>query len=280
LNYALEFKHNSLSKIAHKEMDIYYETERGIALLQNQIYKIRNNPHYTPEQKINRENEIWGNIHNLKTIKEQLITSSPTHETSHFLEQGINPKWSYGIKFTRVKTNLRNVKSITSNNFAIFAKRKLLEKKNYIFTISPSIGISDGIKSARLGLSLGHSKKTKKKFFGKKIRFFQYVSVEAKTDIDKSNNKKPIYESEIAIGMKIGDRMIFMLQDFEVLNKNALPRHQRIHNNKLTLAYDISTSRSESHNKIYLNCGYFVVNSVKARRVLSSGYSLGVWAEL
>jgi hypothetical protein len=213
-------------------------------------------------------------------MQDKLLTSYMVSERNNQIEYGVNKKLSIGLNIGDIRRDDLYHSSTSSRSIEMFAKTNLYNHKGYVFSLQPKLGFEGRSKTVSLNTMLGHSHKTRKKFLGRSMEIFEYIGFEVKKLSGLKKLHHPVYNSEIAAGIKWNDRTILMIQDTEYLNHNASKIYNKIHKTHITLAHDINFSKSNDRNKFYLNCGYFVVSSVKARRQLASGYSFGLWVEL
>ena len=169
----------------------------------------------------------------------------------------------------------------TSSNvdsFSIFLKRKLYDKKSYIFTLQPTLLTIGGMQGADITAMLGKSHKMKRKLFGKTVEVFNYSAFGITRFFGDNIIRKKIH-ADVTSGIKWNDHTILMNQESEDFNPEMRKLYKKVLRSQFTVAQDLNFASIEPRNKVYLTLSYFTIDSLEAKRRLSSGYSIGLWLE-
>ena len=214
----------------------------------------------------------------LKNLQNYLITSYHHWAATTDIEYGLNERFSYGVGIGAGQETNKYKTNTKVDKFSIFFKSKLYDKKGYIFTLRPKFLTIGPIYGADLTAMLGKSHKMKHKVFGKKVEVFGYSSFGI-TKFLNSNIIKNKLHAEITSGIKWNDSTILMNQESEDFNPGLSKTYKRVLRSQFTVAQDLNFASIEHRNKVYLTLSYFTIDSLKARRRLSAGYSIGLWLE-
>ena len=215
----------------------------------------------------------------LKNLQEYLITSYHHWSATTNVEYGLGKHISYGVgigggrETNKFKTNSK------VNSFSIFLKSKLYDKKGYVFTLQPKFLTIGSIQGADVTVMLGKSHTMKRKIFGKKAEVFGYSAFGITKFLNDNIIKKQMH-AEITSGIKWNDSTILMNQESEDFNPDLSKAYKRVLRSQFTIAQDLNFASIEPQNKVYLTLSYFTIDSMKANRRLSTGYSIGLWLEL
>lgn len=311
--YNLEYSKNDTPRsIKFYETDQYFEGEKNKALLAkridqaNQFYKAqidsRQNywltqysQQYIQQHNIfagdpylqilytNRNNEIQrlnGYIAQISNLQQYLITSYHKWGARTAIEYGLSDNVSYGVNIGYGREVKKWKAKSDIDHFSLFAKTKLFEYDNFILTLQPKFIRQGPMNGLDLTVMLGKSAIMKKKLLGKKIEVFGYSSFEITKFPNNNSGMRSKAHFEITSGFKWNDRTIFMNQESEDCNAGLNKTYKRVLTSKFTVAHDINFASIEPRNKVYLTYSYFTIDSLKAKRRLSSGYSVGLWLEL
>ena len=243
--------------------DSLFERDLDLQILYNRI----NNQTKDTEQYIQQ----------LKNDQQKLITSYHKWSASSSVEYGLDKHISYGISGTRIKEVNKLDTNKQVDNFSIFFKGKLYGKKGYALTLQPKFLTIGDMQGADFTLMLGKSHIMKRKVFGKEVEVFGYSAFGVTRFLN--TNMSQIH-AEVTSGIKWNDSTILMNQESEDFNPGFPKTYKRVLRSQFTIAQDLNFASIEPRNKVYLTFSYFSVDSVKANRNLSIGYSIGLWLEL
>jgi|GEM_PF-6300209 len=227
----------------------------------------------------NRTEYTTNTIHYLQTLQNDLITSYHHWSANTHVEYGLNKNMSYGVTIGGGRETKKFTTDSEINNFSIFLKRKLYDKKGYIFTLQPKFLTMGSMQGAEITAILGKSHTLKRKVFGKKVEVFGY-SAFGITKFFHHNMIKKQMHTHITSGIKWNDSTILMNQESEDFNPESSKTYKRVLQSQFTIAQDLNFASIEPRNKVYLTLSYCTIDSIKAHRRLAAGYSIGLWLEL
>ncbi len=216
-------------------------------------------------------------IQQLKNDQQKLITAYHKWSASSSVEYGLDKHISYGISGTRIKEVNKLDTNKQVDNFSIFFKGKLYGKKGYALTLQPKFLTLGDMQGADFTLMLGKSHIMKRKVFGKEVEVFGYSAFGVTRFLNTNMSQT---HAEVTSGIKWNDSTILMNQESEDFNPGFPKTYKRVVRSQFTIAQDLNFASIEPRNKVYLTFSYFSVDSVKANRNLSTGYSIGLWLEL
>jgi len=226
----------------------------------------------------NKKTDIGNKINQIKMVQDALIVSYHKWSATTDIEYGLSENISYGVGIGRDRGVEKFQTNKKTDRFSIFFKTRLYENKKYIFTLQPKFLTLGPLQGADLSIILGKSHKIKRKIFGKKAETFFYSSFGA-TRFLNSNIMRNQLHTEVTSGIKWNDGTILMNQESEDFNLEMSKNYKNILRSQFTIAQDLNVASIEPRNKVYLALSYFMIDSLAARRRLSSGYSIGLWLE-
>ena len=311
--YNFEYsKYDTPRSIKFYETDMYFTIEKNKALLYgdvselNKLYETQINNReaylstlYSQQQIV--QNNIYANdpdiqilnnrlnnatqdqknqISQLTQLQKYLITSYHQWGAKTSIEYGLRDNISYGMDIGGGREVIKRNAKTDINHLSVFVKNKLYDKKGVVFTLQTKVLKQGPMGGVDFTAMVGKSRKTKKKLFGKKVEFFGYTSFGMTKFLDDSWNTQKQVHAEITSGIKWNDSTIIVNQETEEFNPGLSKTYKRILKSKFTVAYDLNFASIEPRNKVYLALSYFTIDSLKAKRRLSSGYTLGLWLEL
>ena len=226
-----------------------------------------------------REDDTNHKVKYLKDLQEYLILSYHNWSATTNVEYGFDNKFSYGVSIGKQKEVSKFNDNKNTDTFSLFFKAKLYDYKGYIFTVQPKFLTIGPVRGANITAMLGKSHIMKRKLLGKEVEVFGYSSFGVTQFLDSNIIKKQMH-AEITSGIKWNDSTILINQEAEEFNPELSKTYKRVLRSQFTIAQDINFANIEPRNKVYLTLSYFSIDSIKAKRRLSSGYSVGLWLEL
>lgn len=264
--YSFEISQDIRPKSHQREFEKFKEIEKQIILLEHTLNKINLRIALLKDNQRNDENknrlEIFRHNRidqisklkkNLKQLEGYLYLDYKLGSFSNEIEYGYSNKISFGVGFNSSKSKYSDIKSAR-----LFGKYKLYEKKRKILNLKAHFDTAEGRGKPGISIIWGGAKKTKK------LDNFSYNSFGIEPG--------PIYLYESMIGSRLKD-YVFMVQAFGRLEKNPTLLYSHL----LRKQYKIA---KEFDRKFALSIAYHEDVSLSARRILSNGFSIGIWGEI
>lgn len=219
-------------------------------------------------------------IKQITKLQDHLILSYHSWSAKTSVEYGASENWSYGMNIGRTQGVKKYNNNYKMDEAEIFLKRNLYNENGYIFTLQPKLTMNGPMDNIDFMAMIGKSHLMERKIFDKPIEVFGYSGFGISYFLGDHPIIKQRLHAEITSGIKYNDRTIIMNQESEDFNPELRHTYKRVLRSQFTLAHELRFDSLASHNKIYLALSYFTIDSLKTRRHLSSGYSLGLWLEL
>ncbi len=267
----------------------YYAIERKISLLNKAIYDItlqaslRKELANTDEDRRridifvkHRIEEINGLISNLKNYQQYLLVNYNLFELGSGIEYGLRENFSCGVTGNLNRMKLPHGAEDNFKLFGLFAKFKILDKNRYVLTLQPKVLFDEFGQRVEFGAMLGHSKPILKENSYGQIERFEYAVAGVTRPIGNPYVRSSLgYHAETNFGVKFKDNTILMLQAINDITPGLGKIYSNVLRKQVTIAHGVNINNA----KVSLSLVFFNVDSLRAGRHITSGYSVGLWIE-
>lgn len=285
-----DFENHILDKAVKNDLAKYHKIAEQISRTENHISRLNILIYQAKSQRQIDENirrlelykqhkieAINSYIKQLKKLQGYLYYNAKSYFYGSEIEYGLRKNISIGMggNFSRLKFS-------SDTRFSPFFKYRIYQKKGRILTFRNYFEFSNDLDIVGIDILFGKSKflkQNKKKAKNKLVKeIFNYSSLgiikNLKSNFTPSNRIG--YRLENTSGVRLKKDILLIFQKINHIDPNA----ENLYSNIIKTQYKISKEYKQTNSKITLSLGYFTDYSVTIKKLLSSGYNIGLWIEL